>query len=263
MIVTSNNITSIRSLTTEFPSNNTSNNHHHSKTSSIGASNLPPASPGDVVRTAGPWVRKAGGVPDIRQRNIAPGGRHRGGGGGNGVVSVGGGGGGVGVCGVSCGVGAVVNGGGGNVEVVGSGDCAGSLSFINEMRSALDSACEKPVQVVSINARTQQTGEGNVRWPGFLTDKKTLFIHVPETASFSTFLQPAQGSGGFGFRESVVAVLELAEDVLGVQSLVVCLDKERADLATLVRSFLFVGFELVHPSVYEAGSQYVLVGSSF
>ncbi|KAJ3289187.1 hypothetical protein HDU79_004246 [Rhizoclosmatium sp. JEL0117] len=159
--------------------------------------------------------------------------------------------------------------GGGLVVGNVSEDIAGSLSFMNEMGPALLSACERPVQVVSINAKTQQTvGSGvasdvNVSWPGFLTDKKTLFIHVPVTASFSSFLQSAQaGANGFGFRESVVAVLELAEDVLGVQNLVVCLDKDREDLANLIRSFLFVGFELVHPSVYDS-NRFILVGSSF
>ncbi|KAJ3031856.1 UNVERIFIED_CONTAM: hypothetical protein HDU68_011615 [Siphonaria sp. JEL0065] len=218
------------------------------------------------LRTASRWVGKSGGIPDMSQKLFAPGGRHQGGGGCNGVVV-----GGSGVVGV----------GGGSVggRVGGSGvgicddDVMGSISFIKEMGSALASARERPVQVVSINARTQQTVGGgaltstadvNVVWPGFLTDKKTLFIHVPCTASFSSFLQPAQaGANGFGFRESGVSVLELAEDVLGVQSLVVCLDKDREDLATLVRSFLFVGFELVHPSVYDVTGKFVLVGSSF
>ncbi|KAJ3381100.1 Mitochondrial inner membrane protease atp23 [Entophlyctis sp. JEL0112] len=105
-------------------------------------------------------------------------------------------------------------------------------------------ASEKPVQVLNIKSSNQNS---DFNWDGFLTDKKTLFIHVPNSSSFGPF---SGQSASFGFRECVVAVLELAEDVLGVGNLVVCLDKDRDDLAVLVRAFLFVGFELVHPSVY-------------
>ncbi|KAJ3093353.1 hypothetical protein HK100_006655 [Physocladia obscura] len=162
-------------------------------------------------RTVSPWVGKSGGVPDTRQRSCM-GGLGVGGGVGRGV--------------------SVVNGGSGRGvgNGVSAGDIGAELVFVNEMSLALVTANEKVVQLVSINAKNQTVGgDFNVNWPGFLTDKKTLFIHVPSSASFGSLL-PSPSSSGFGFRESVVAVLELAEDVLGVDSLVVCLDKDREDL---------------------------------
>ncbi|KAJ3202533.1 Nephrocystin-4, partial [Entophlyctis luteolus] len=111
-----------------------------------------------------------------------------------------------------------------------SGGCGGVLSFIRDMECAL--ASEKPVQVLNIKSSNQNS---DFNWDGFLTDKKTLFIHVPNSSSFGPF---SGQSASFGFRECVVAVLELAEDVLGVGNLVVCLDKDRDDLDERITTLL-------------------------
>ncbi|KAJ3068321.1 hypothetical protein HDU98_008485 [Podochytrium sp. JEL0797] len=261
MIVTSNNTTqsTFRTLSTEYPTPSSTHPTPTNYTSFHPRPSVTSAHPSDpVVATCAirPVSASAAGVSAAYCFTLGTktpgGGRHQGGGGGGGLAMMG----------VGSGVG-----GYGCVGKVGEGvgeDAMGSFAFINEMEGALESARERAVQVVSIRAKT--VGEEVMLWPGFLTDRKTMFIHVP-----LSFLQPvasaaaagSAGGGGFGFRESVVAVLELAEDVLGVQSLVVCLDKDREDLATLIRSFLFVGFELVHPSVYDATNKFVLVGSSF
>ncbi|KAI8843355.1 ornithine decarboxylase antizyme-domain-containing protein [Chytriomyces cf. hyalinus JEL632] len=201
-------------------------------------------------RTASRRLGEAGGIPDIRQQSRASGG----GVGGGRVVRV--------------------NAGG----VVRDGeDVRGALDFVADMKGAMEGAGEVIVQVVCIRAMMNGSSgdavadvSGNsVVWSGFLTNQKTLFIQVPSGTSFSvgsvsSFNTAAVGhaSSSFGFRESVVSVLELAEDVLGVNSLVVCLDKDREDVAVLIRSLLFVGFELVHPSVYDTTNKFVLVGNS-
>ncbi|KAJ3234853.1 hypothetical protein HDU81_001067 [Chytriomyces hyalinus] len=200
-------------------------------------------------RTASRRLGEAGGIPDIRQQSRASGG----GVGAGGVVRV--------------------NAGG----VVRDGeDVRGALDFVADMKGAMEGAGEVVVQVVCIRAMMNGSSgdsvtdaSGNsVVWSGFLTDQKTLFIQVPSGTSFSVGgvsnfnTATVGGSSSFGFRESVVSVLELAEDVLGVNSLVVCLDKDREDVAVLIRSLLFVGFELVHPSVYDTTNKFVLVGNS-
>ncbi|KAJ3264801.1 hypothetical protein HDU77_007473 [Chytriomyces hyalinus] len=202
-------------------------------------------------RTASRRLGEAGGIPDIRQQSRASGG--------------------------GVGAGGVVRANAGGVVRDGE-DVRGSLDFVADMKGAMEGAGEVVVQLVCIRAMMNGlSGDGvadasgnSVVWSGFLTNQKTLFIQVPSGTSFSvggvsSFNTAAVGhasSSSFGFRESVVSVLELAEDVLGVNSLVVCLDKDREDVAVLIRSLLFVGFELVHPSVYDTTNKFVLVGNS-
>ncbi|CAG8731757.1 15507_t:CDS:2, partial [Gigaspora rosea] len=64
----------------------------------------------------------------------------------------------------------------------------------------------------------------------------------------------------FDFR-IIVAILELAEECLKCDSLVVCLDKKYPQLSTLIRSFLYVGFELVLPGTFNhLNDDFLLVG---
>ncbi|KAJ1552955.1 hypothetical protein HK096_009782 [Nowakowskiella sp. JEL0078] len=97
----------------------------------------------------------------------------------------------------------------------------------------------------------ERKGDESKAWRAIVS-KNTLFIKVPDSVEWE---------GGFGFKESVVAVMELAEDILGCGDLVVCLQKTRSDLNSLLRAFMFVGFEIVHPSVYKLGSDHILVGT--
>ncbi|KAI8811442.1 ornithine decarboxylase antizyme-domain-containing protein [Cladochytrium replicatum] len=82
-----------------------------------------------------------------------------------------------------------------------------------------------------------------------------MFVRVPTSECWG-------GDEKLGFKECIVVVLELAETILHAENLVVCLEKSRADLAHLMRAFMFVGFEMVHPAVYGFGDGYVLLGCS-
>ncbi|KAI8615647.1 ornithine decarboxylase antizyme-domain-containing protein [Chytriomyces sp. MP71] len=279
-VTTNNNLPSnLRSLTTDFPKpGSSSSGPTRNSTSSSSASSTAPASTGtgkDLVlatctmRAYAPISHacaatmsaaycftlgaRAGGVAGVRGAVAAVGGMVR----GDGSVTW---------------DGVALAGRAGEALVEGDAlaDVVWALAFVGDLKGALSVGGEKAVQVVCIKAKTQ-AGLGaaenrQVVWPGFLTDKKTLFIQVPSGVSFSSIPQEQTNStasgSSFGFRESVVAVLELAEDVLGVNSLVVCLDKDREDVTTLIRSLLFVGFELVHPSVYGTTDKFVLVGNS-
>ncbi|RHZ49025.1 hypothetical protein Glove_535g48 [Diversispora epigaea] len=61
-------------------------------------------------------------------------------------------------------------------------------------------------------------------------------------------------------KDSIVPALELAEE-LKCNSLVVCLEKKNSHLCTLIRAFLYIGFELVLPGTFKNDSnEYLLVG---
>lgn len=51
-----------------------------------------------------------------------------------------------------------------------------------------------------------------------------------------------------GSRESFVALLEAAEDQLKCKHVVVVFDSGRSDRATLVRTFMFLGFNVLSPT---------------
>ncbi|KAI9469588.1 hypothetical protein BX667DRAFT_457045, partial [Coemansia mojavensis] len=72
----------------------------------------------------------------------------------------------------------------------------------------------------------------------------------------------------FNFRDAIVALMELAEDVLGCSSTIVALPRalntslslDTDAAASLVRAFMYSGFELVSPMLYCPSSAYILVG---
>jgi len=51
-----------------------------------------------------------------------------------------------------------------------------------------------------------------------------------------------------GSRESFVSLLEHAEEILKVETMYLCMNKDRPDRANLLRIFMFLGFEIVHCS---------------
>jgi len=49
-----------------------------------------------------------------------------------------------------------------------------------------------------------------------------------------------------GSRECFVSLLEYAEEILKVDTMFLCMNKDRPDRANLLRIFMFLGFEIVH-----------------
>ncbi|KAJ1792955.1 hypothetical protein LPJ59_004776 [Coemansia sp. RSA 2399] len=94
-------------------------------------------------------------------------------------------------------------------------------------------------------------------WHGFIIDD-VLYMHVSGVFS------------GCDFRTAVTALVELAEETLGCFSVLIALpravDTPRqlvnpvASAATMVRAFLYSGFELVSPLLYQPSDAYILVG---
>lgn len=86
-------------------------------------------------------------------------------------------------------------------------------------------------------------------WEGFVMDG-TLFLRG--NAMESVNLK----------KESIVAVIELAEECLKCHSLVVCFEKEKqsSNLSMITRIFLYIGFEIVAPGTFNHSNDFILVG---
>lgn len=69
-----------------------------------------------------------------------------------------------------------------------------------------------------------------------------------------------------GSRECFVSLLEYAEEVLKVDSMFLCISKDRNDRANLLRIFMFLGFEIVHSTLcplVPKDEQHIFMGFSF
>jgi len=81
-----------------------------------------------------------------------------------------------------------------------------------------------------------------------------LYIKIPDG------LLPA------GSRECFVSLLEYAEEVLKVESMFLCISKDRDDRANLLRIFMFLGFEIVHCTLcplIPKSEKFIFMGFSF
>lgn len=81
-----------------------------------------------------------------------------------------------------------------------------------------------------------------------------LYIKIPDG------LLPA------GSRECFVSLLEYAEEVLKVESMFLCISKDRNDRANLLRIFMFLGFEMVHSTIcplIPKDEKFIFMGFSF
>lgn len=73
-----------------------------------------------------------------------------------------------------------------------------------------------------------------VCWETILMDKR-LYVEVP------TGILPE------GSKESLIRLLEYAEEILGCNDVAICFKKNRSDQASLIRTFMFMGFTLWPP----------------
>lgn len=77
--------------------------------------------------------------------------------------------------------------------------------------------------------------EKEVEWKTLLVDG-TLYVDIP------TSMLPE------GSRDSLVSLLEFAEEKLECEKVFVCFKKDRKDRAALMRVFMFLGFNVVPPN---------------
>jgi len=90
-------------------------------------------------------------------------------------------------------------------------------------------------QPFQITFRYSLTSQTLLKWDTVLQDNN-LYIEVPNG------LLPDASKDAF------VALLEYAEEVLQCNHAVVCFMKDRVDRATLIRTFMFLGFYVAPPT---------------
>lgn len=101
----------------------------------------------------------------------------------------------------------------------------------------------------------QETTQSFPSWDGIITIDNTLFLRGNGLEHVSSLEYDS-------LKESIVAVIELAEELLKCDTLVICLDRndKNSCLSTLIRSFFYFGFELVPPGTYNHSNEFILVG---
>jgi hypothetical protein len=86
----------------------------------------------------------------------------------------------------------------------------------------------------SLCLKVSLAGAMEVSWETLLVGQK-LYVEIPD------------GILPDGSKESFVTLLEYAEEALKCSHVIVCFRKARADRATLIRTFMFLGFAMVAP----------------
>jgi len=88
--------------------------------------------------------------------------------------------------------------------------------------------------VIRLTLTIQLTDNLEISWDALFMNNQ-LYIQIPK------------GLLEAGSKESFVTILEYAEDVLKCSHVFVFFDKDRQDRGILVRTFMFLGFEVLPP----------------
>lgn len=103
-------------------------------------------------------------------------------------------------------------------------------------------------------------GEGTT-FDGFVLDLPRGFGGVnPKSTICRTLYVDGKGADTVQLRESLVAMLDLADEHLSCKAVIIALEKSNPALSGLVHALMYVGGSYVTESVLEVDSGYVLVG---
>lgn len=100
-------------------------------------------------------------------------------------------------------------------------------------------------------AKSVQITQDGMTWDGFVLElpgkPKTLYVC-------------GRGAERVQLRESIVALLDLADEHLGCSAFVIALEKQSSALAGLIHSLMYVSGQVVTRPPFEVDSKWVLVG---
>lgn len=105
---------------------------------------------------------------------------------------------------------------------------------------------DQDVTYISLISKKSEGEEGVNTFYAFIK-KDTLFIELPDDCKWY-------------FQESISSLLELAENILNCEKVVICIKKNKENIKILLRSFMYIGFQLVCPSYLKNNTNYQLVG---
>ncbi|KAI8644309.1 hypothetical protein BD408DRAFT_401249 [Parasitella parasitica] len=112
----------------------------------------------------------------------------------------------------------------------------------------------------TLNIKTTRTGFPEIRTlscEAFIYND-TVFLSSPFVGPNAGLLNWADGE----FQSCITHLIELAEEKTGCSALVVAVDRHdyKDTLSTMLRAFMYLGFEMIDPAVYGQETGYVLVG---
>lgn len=86
----------------------------------------------------------------------------------------------------------------------------------------------------------------------------TVFLSSPFVGINAGLLNWADGE----FQFCITHLIELAEEKTGCNALIVSIDRKnyKDSLSTIIRAFMYLGFEMIDPTIYGQEPGYVLVG---
>ncbi|KAG0284980.1 hypothetical protein BGZ98_005725, partial [Dissophora globulifera] len=120
---------------------------------------------------------------------------------------------------------------------------AGAQGAFKTKRASIDGVWKKVDATLTITSNDPKRNT----WFGFKS-KGALYLR-------------GNGWDDMDIRGSVVAALELAEEQLGCETVYLCMEKSNPHLASLVRTLMYAGFEVVHPGVLaHADPKYLVLG---
>lgn len=111
-----------------------------------------------------------------------------------------------------------------NVKVVNTDSCYGYSSTLTSGAQKASNLCF----IVKVATNVE------VAWETIYADRR-LFVEIPSS------ILPE------GSKESLITLLEYAEEVLDCTHVILVFKKSRNDRASLIRTFMFLGFEVVVP----------------
>lgn len=124
---------------------------------------------------------------------------------------------------------------GGELQSVSCSDDPVLSEVSNRIKNETSAQLEQVIAIISLANGDMEKYNGFTCMitPG----TKSLFLSIPDGIELHDHT----------FKESLFALLELAENVLHCNDIKICLSESRNDLTDVVRSFMYVGFEVGCP----------------
>lgn len=103
-------------------------------------------------------------------------------------------------------------------------------------------------------------GAGGEKLNGFVLDLPKGMKPNAKASCVRTVYIDGQGADILHIRETIVALLDLAEGQLSCQAVVIALDKSSPILSSVLHALMYVGGTVVTQTPFELDKRYILVG---